>query len=183
MVPKSPSTFIWAFVLQCKNPCKFHIPHHNMCNYFNRNYDLITCHWVNWCTRNTCPCLSDNLCLQSVPCPGGLAYLTVTMCTWSSPRSFFQGLKPLGLGQFFTMGASLCPMFCTSPSSKVLLTPQVPSPLLPSSVLLLFSWHLSSLWNWIWTLATWPSAPWFSLFHGVRPKTEDFHTLVWPIRV
>ena len=96
------------------------------------------------------PCLSDDLCLQSVPCPGGLAYLIITLCIWSTPSSYFQVLEAIGSASVLHQRASRYTVFYKNLSSKVLLTSQFPFPHISSTIKCF--WHFFPLWNQIWIL-------------------------------
>lgn len=157
-----------------------------MCNYFNMSYALITCHWVNWCTRKT-----------------RHAYLITSPSDCPTPRRICTSGHDLGPGWKLKPSKSILPAtwshcVCLSftqwdPSYTQYFTPaflakclppacwphQSSFPLMSSTItasMFLAFFYLSK--PWIWTLATLLFAPWLSPFHRAVLKTEGFHKIV-----
>lgn len=96
------------------------------------------------------------LCLQTVPHPGELARLAMTLVlsgSWSPPSLVFQLLKPLCLPHFYTVGSLLYPVFYTSFSHKVLTSSLLTLPVFfPSYVFHYNCFDVSGSFLPFWTL-------------------------------
>lgn len=183
MVPKHPSKFIWVLVFQLKNSCKFCIPLYNVCNSFNVTVMLwvLVIELIDRPGRHAIVCWW--LCLQNIPHPEGLAYLTITLvpgecgalqvCSASCLKP-----SPSGRPQFYRVGALLHPIFDASLSPKVLA---------PACWSHGFTFLLCLQLSRFSVLAFFfPSklnldfcAPWLSPFHGAGLKAEDFCKIAW----